>query len=650
MTNRTRILTLVATCLLVAAQVGPVLAAPPTELSNRQDETRGVDSREEVETFVDEQMTEDMKEHRFSGATVSVVKDGEILFSEGYGYADRRNETPVVANRTMFRIGSVSKPILWTAVMQQVERGNIDTNASVNRYLDRIHVPKKYGEPVTVEHLATHTPGFEAEVKGIMLESPEDVQPLGKSLSDVPARVRPPGEATSYSNYGAALAGHIVARQADTTFPRYIDRRIYEPLNMTHSTFRQPVPAEMPGTLSKGYQYKNGEYVPQDFEAVATPPAGAMSATATDMGKFMIAHLQDGRYGDARILSESSAERMHTQQYTNHPALNGMTFGLMEQSRNGVRILAHGGDTRVFHSGMWLFPERDLGVFVSYNGNGGVPAREEFFDSFMNRYFPTEGTPTATEDGAASGPSLSAFTGPYRTTRFPHTTFLKPISLNSHFRVRKADNGTLVTSAPRQGTRYWTRTGPTVFSEVGGDGKMAFRVEDGRATYVFFDSAAPQSFERIPFWEFRLFQGGLFGGALVVFLSGILGWPGAALWRRWRGSDDGPTQASSATSDRPRAARWLAGFAGLLGLGFLGGFVGLAATNPTGLLYFPGKPALLFAVPWLVGATTLGVVAFAVLAWKDRYWGLVGRLHYTLFAVALAAFVWQLSYWNMLGL
>ena len=667
-----QLLTVVAALLLLVGQVGPAVAVvssgaavPSSGQATQDGEARGVDSRAEVEAFVDAAMAEDMDEHHVSGATVSVVKDGELLFAEGYGYADRRNATPVVANRTAFRIGSVSKLFTWTAAMQQVQRGRLDPNASVNRYLGEVQIPRKYGDPVTLEHLATHTAGFEDQYEGVFVESPADVRPLGETLRNVPARVRPPGVVTSYSNYGAALAGHIVARRADTSFDGYVERNLFEPLNMTQSTFRQPVPADLPGRLSAGYRYERGRFVRGEFETVGVPPAGSMSATSTDMANFMLAHLQDGRYRDSRILSATAAERMHRQHFTNHPAVDGMAFGFYEQNRNGVRIIGHGGDTRLFHSGLWLFPERDLGVFVSYNSVGGAAAREEFIDSFVDRFFPTDSEPETPPIAANGGseivnPPLSAFTGAYRTTRIPYTDFTKVAAVGGDFRVRATDNGTLLTSMPGQDTSQWVRTGPTVFEEVGGDGRMAFRVEDGRAAYVFFDGAAPQSFERIAQWETTTAQAGLLAGALLVVLSGLFGWPVAALWRRmrrWRRRRRGASEGAgisangrgTGSSDRPRAARWLAGFAGLLAAGFLVGFVALLATDPNSILLRPASLEALLAVPLVFAVAALGVVAFAVLAWTDRYWGLFGRVHYTLVAIALVALLWQLSYWNVLS-
>ncbi|USZ67779.1 beta-lactamase family protein [Halorussus salilacus] len=636
--DRVRLLLTVCTVLvLVGAQAGAGFAPGP------QDD-RGVDSREEVEEFVDDRMAEDLRDHDVSGATVAVVKDDELLFAEGYGYADRRNRTPVDPNHTLFRVGSVSKLFAWTAVMQGVEDGRLDRDADVNRYLDEVEVPDAYDRPVTLDHLATHTAGFEEQYRGTFVESPEDVRPLGEALRDGPARVRPPGEVTSYSNYGAALAGHVAARQSDApTFGAHVDRRIFGPLEMDDSTFAQPVPADLRANLSAGYRYEDGEFRRGEFETVGIPPAGSASATATDMSKFMRAHLNEGQYGDSRVLSATSTREMHRQQFANHPDLNGVAFGFYEQSRNGERIIGHGGDTELFHSGLWLFPERDLGVFVSYNSPGGAAAREDFFDSFVDEFYPAEGseaTDPPVADASGEPPALSAFEGVYRQTRMPYTSYEKVGALGADFRVR-ADGDALAVSLPGQEPARWVRTGPTTFEEVDGDGELGFRVEDGEVTYLFFDRAPVQSFERLAWWQATPVQLGLLGAALALFATAVVAWPVLTLRRAWKRGPPAP--------EGPRTARMLAGFAGLLGLGFVAGFAGVIATDQSVILYGSALLDALLVLPAFVAVAALGAVALALLAWRERYWGLLGRVHYALLAVALVVFCWQLYHWNLLG-
>ncbi|HEY7698254.1 MAG TPA: serine hydrolase domain-containing protein, partial [Vicinamibacteria bacterium] len=202
-------------------------------------------SREELEAFLDGAIASQMRSYHVASATVSVVKDGELYFAKGYGWADREKRTSVDPEKTLFRPGSISKLFTWTSVMQLVERGKIDLDADVNTYLKDFKIPDTFpGKPVTMKHLLTHTPGFEDGALGYLLIKDEhQLVPLSASLAaHVPWRVRPPWTYSSYSNYGAALAGLIVANVSGMPFEEYVEKNIFEPLGMSHSTFREPLP------------------------------------------------------------------------------------------------------------------------------------------------------------------------------------------------------------------------------------------------------------------------------------------------------------------------------------------------------------------------------------------------------------------------
>nr|HMT21774.1 serine hydrolase domain-containing protein [Promineifilum sp.] len=134
------------------AAAGTPSAAPP--------QGQGPADPAELETFLDELFARQMAEYRIAGAAVSVVKDGQLLFTKGYGYSDVANKIPVDPERTLFRIGSVGKLFTWTAVMQLVEQGKLDLDADINTYLD-FRIPDTYPQPITLKHLLTHTAGFE---------------------------------------------------------------------------------------------------------------------------------------------------------------------------------------------------------------------------------------------------------------------------------------------------------------------------------------------------------------------------------------------------------------------------------------------------------------------------------------------------------
>ncbi len=154
----------------------------------------------EVQAFMDGLMSAEMSQNHVPGAVVVVVKDGEVLFSKGYGYADLETRTPVDPATTLFRPGSVSKLVMWTAVMQLVEQGKLSLDADVNEYLD-FTIPATFPEPVTLKSLLTHTPGFEDKSGDLFVLEPEKLISLEAYLQrNIPARIFPPGEIGAYSN------------------------------------------------------------------------------------------------------------------------------------------------------------------------------------------------------------------------------------------------------------------------------------------------------------------------------------------------------------------------------------------------------------------------------------------------------------------
>jgi CubicO group peptidase (beta-lactamase class C family) len=304
----------------------------------------GINDPRELGAFLDRVISAQLREDHIAGATISVVKDGRLFFAKGYGSADLQTGTPVSAQTTLFRIGSVSKLFTAAAVLQLVEQGKLNLHADVNTYLKTFHIPATYPEPITLAHLLTHTAGFEDRETGLYPLTTNDLESLGQWLAKhVPTRVRPPGKLTAYSNYGYALVGYIVEQVSGMPFEQYVEQHLFQPLGMRSSTFRQPLPASLAADLSQGYTYSNGMYHPGPFDVVQGVPEGAMSSTATDMANFMMALLQNGRFGTERILQAVTAQAMQMQQFTNDPRVPGMTYGFPEQNLNSQRLLVHTG-------------------------------------------------------------------------------------------------------------------------------------------------------------------------------------------------------------------------------------------------------------------------------------------------------------------
>jgi CubicO group peptidase (beta-lactamase class C family) len=618
---------------------------PLSSLAQERADPLGPTDPAELEAFIDGIMAVHLETNHVAGAAIAVVKDGKLFFAKGYGTADLKNKKPVLADRTMFRPGSVSKLFTWTAVMQLYEQGKIDLDADVNSYLKGFKIPATYPQPITMKHLLSHTPGFEDLGTGMWAKTAKGLTPLGQWLAThMPARVRPPGELTSYSNYGTALAGHIVELIAGMPFEDYIEQNIFKPLGMERSSFREPLPEALAPDMSVAYTFKNGLFKAEDFELLnGMNPAGSLSACATDMAKFMIAHLQNGQLGDQRILKEETARFMHTRLFAHDPRVAGNAHGFWEADFNNLHLIEHGGDTLYFHSQLALIPEKNLGWFVSYNTANG-PAREELFEAFLNRYYPPAGPPTEVKAPPDSAKRLRQVSGTYGVTRRGYKSYEKAISLMMAIKASPTKEGNLLFSLPGgMGVRQYVETEPFVFQQLEGHDRLVFKADAaGRIAYAYSDGIPHMALVKLAWYQTPVFHYALLAFSVLLFITAVLGWPLAALSRVL-------CRRKCAGVAAPKAARWLAGAMSGLFVAFLLSVVG-AVSNEKEIM--AGVPPLLkfgLALPLIAALLGLGVLFYTLKAWRKGYWTRCHRLHYTLVFAAALVFIWFLNFWNLLG-
>jgi CubicO group peptidase (beta-lactamase class C family) len=494
---------------------------------------------EDVNAWLDGYLPYALHTGDIAGAVVAVVKDGKILTERGYGYSDVAKRTPVDPKLTLFRPGSVSKLVTWTAVMQLVEQGKIDLDGDVNQYLD-FKIPPRDGKPVTMRNLMQHVAGFEEQAKDIMSENPK--APGFEALLKrwVPERVFPAGTTPAYSNYGASLAGYIVQRVSGEPFDDYLDKHIFAPLDMQHSTFRQPLPPDLAPLMSKGYQLASGE--PHAFEMVGPAPAGSMSAPAEDMAHFMIAHLQNGEYEGNRILRPETAEMMHNSPLTVLPPLNRMELGFFETNINGREVIAHLGDTQNFHTSLHLFLKENVGFYVSFNSPGKEGAagglRGALFDDFADRYFPGDEKVARTDDKTAAS-HAAMLKGTWVNSRGSQSNFIAALGLVGQTKVSVDGKGELV--LPFLGlngkSRHWVETAPFVWRDTGSHERLAAKVVDGKVVRFSIDGISPfMVFDRAPWYKDSAWLIPLLCASLAALAMTAVMWPIAAIVRRRYGA------------------------------------------------------------------------------------------------------------------
>lgn len=613
-------------------------AVPAQDSPAPSDGASGPTDPVEIEAFFDGWITRALEEEDVPGASLAVVRDGEVLVAKGYGSANVADDRPADGD-TLFRIGSISKVLTWIAVQQLVDEGALDLDQDVNVALagSGVQVPATFPEPVTMRHLMTHTAGFEDRVIGLFGRDATTLVPLAELLAaELPRRVRPPGVVASYSNHGTALAGLVVERLRGEPWQDVVESRILAPLGMTGATVRQSVPAALAPHLAEGYD-EDGE--PIGFEFVPLASAGAVSASATSMARLMIALLQHGRFGDERILTEEGGSALLAPERTPFDGADAMGRGLIERRRPGVRMVGHGGSTLAFHSQMALLPSVGVGLFVSFNGASGAGLPDALLDAVDERWFPAAKPAKLTP--ADEPATLAKYAGHYRMNRHSHTTYAKLGALGT-VEVSVTQDGALKLPAGR-----FVRIGDGVFRAEAGAETFSFETDGaGKVTRMLRGDLPIVAWERVPWRESMPAQAGLFVIALVVFFLTVIGAPAVWLLRKaFRSPPRDPGAARLPVFTR--GVRWLTA------AGFLA-FVAVAAyalREPQEAAF--GTPPLLDHAFWIPLATTfltalLGLcLLVAAFRKSGTLWGRVRLLVVTLLAVAVT---WQLWFWNLLDL
>jgi CubicO group peptidase (beta-lactamase class C family) len=603
----------------------------------------------DLEAWLDSLMTFGLKNGDVAGAVVAVVKDGKVLFQSGYGYADVEHQIPMDAERTLVRIGSVSKLFTWTAVMQLVEQGKLDLNRNVDDYLD-FKVSPAGGRPITLLDLMNHRGGFEEGLKDVLAIDPARAQGTETYLKQHP---RPllfgPGSVPAYSNYGTAVAGYIVERVSGEAFEQYVEEHIFQPLGMAHSSFRQPLPEQLRATMSNGYRMASGPASP--FELVATRPAGSASSTAADMGRFMLAHLQDGRWEGKSILGVDAAQLMHSPSQSALPGFDVMAHGFFYQTRNDRLLIGHGGDTIIFHADLELLPREAVGLFVGFNSRGREDAvyglRKALVDQFLARYFPPTGKSAEAAVLKSAAADAGRIAGRYQSSRRVEHGFLSTFYLMQQTVIGANVDGTILApKAFEAGEARYREVAPDVWREEGGSHELALSNVDGIDTVL--DSEDPTSvLQRVPVHRASSTYLAIMAVSTVILLLTVFLWPiGYSVRRHYRSALPYPKEAGAwRTLLRVTAALnlvWLAGWAVVLApvLHVQIEHYGEALDPTIRTLQIAGLIVLLLAV--------LGLVCFFQLWRSGGTW--LQRMGNALIATALLGVVWVGLLGHLIGL
>lgn len=606
--------------------------------------------REDIAETIDELMEEKVTEANIPNAAVSIVYDGEIIFEKGYGFADIESEIPVDPETSLFRIGSISKLMTWTAVMQLVEEGKLDLDTDVNKYID-FNIPLDGSTPITLRHLITHTPGFEDYATEIFTLEEKSLPPLHEYVREsLPERIFPAGEVLVYSNYGTALAGYIVEQVSGMPYATYIEENIFNKLAMNYSTFEQPLPQSLSKYSVTPYRFVDGKFREADFELMPVP-AGAMSSSATDMAHFMIAYLQNGHFKDEQILEKKTVQEMFNQQFTHHPTLDGMALGFIEGTFNEQKVLFHHGGTMMFNSSLYLLPEEGLGIFMSYSG-GNHFVHNEVFQGVMDQYFPMEEEVFAPSVEGSIG-STEKFAGEYHQNRKSLTTADKFISLVTGIIQVKTDKDGYLYATHAGETNQFYEIEPGIFEstriERSPDGYGNFKTivfEEDKHGDMMLMTDGPMTYAKASWYASSGFTFVALALSILLIIGTLLSWTIVAVIRILRKNQKEKDKIT-------KSAKLLAVGYGAFSLLLFGGVAINGEIDPVyqmpkdAFVELPEWSIIFDFIPYLIIAFSIALTVFTIFIWKRKSWRVFGRIHYSLYTSTALFFVWLFSYWNL---
>lgn len=309
------------------------------------------------------------------GAAVAVVKNGEIVFEKGYGYADERSSIPVDPVSTVFEYGSVTKLFTWVSAMQLAEKGQLDLEQDIRTYLPTdFKIPSSYNKPITMLNLMNHTAGFDDYGIGLITRE-DNYTDLRTALEEHKVlQVNEPGTICSYSNYGAGLAGYLVQCVVGEDEYKYVNKHIFDVLDMKDVTmsFMNDYRKDLAERKSKGYETDgNGKFKEGKWSYIPMYPAGEGNGTVIDLAKFGIGLLNKN---SGLFQSPETYEKLLSTTYTANEDMAGVAHGFFENDGE-YRTYCHDGGTNDFSTFFAVVPEADFAIAVVANTEG-IPCSE----------------------------------------------------------------------------------------------------------------------------------------------------------------------------------------------------------------------------------------------------------------------------------
>jgi CubicO group peptidase (beta-lactamase class C family) len=310
-------------------------------------------------------------EESLPSLAVAVARDGQILWEEGFGWADREARTPATA-QTMYSLASISKPITATGIMRLVEEKKLDLDRPINDYLGMAKLTAHVGDAAdaTVRRVANHTSGLCLHYHFFPENEPHRRPSMDETILRYGHLVAAPGERYYYSNLGYGLLDHLIARLSGQTYPDFLRSQVFLPLGMTRASVNPP-PELSPYTAAR-YGHDGARLPFYDFDH---PGGSAIWCSAHDLLRFGMFHLGTPLPDQKAILPDAAREAMQAPTVSQDEK-HGYGVGWSSNSDDrGYRIVAHGGGMAGVSTSLILVPSERIVVVSLGNASRGLPYR-----------------------------------------------------------------------------------------------------------------------------------------------------------------------------------------------------------------------------------------------------------------------------------
>jgi CubicO group peptidase (beta-lactamase class C family) len=317
----------------------------------------GADSFDDIR----DRIRDTLAEENVPSIAVAVARDGKVLWEEGFGLADKERRIPASAD-TVYSLASISKPVTTTALMLLVERGKIDLDAPMNRYLGEAKLVARVGDAneATVRRVANHTSGLAVHYQFYYEDEQVPLPTMEQSIRRHGVLVTKPGEIDSYSNFGYGLLEYAIERVSGKSYSEFVRTELFAPLGMTHSGVNR----EPNFGAKEAVRYAvNGAPVPfYDFDHRG---GSAIYASAHDLVRFGMFHLKDRVPGQKAVLTDATLDAMHVATASKEDYGYGVGWG--SSTRFGVKTVGHTGSMAGVSTRLTLVPEKDIAIVLLAN-------------------------------------------------------------------------------------------------------------------------------------------------------------------------------------------------------------------------------------------------------------------------------------------